>query len=189
MGFPNRRKPARFCMVVSCRSMGLNDVRQCICSLRACSLCACICSLCVRPLLGSYRCCGLPAVLYAWGQISFLQQTHAAIGAFKFFEQQIFISWVCVSAMTTLRTNKPFAIHPLSRRHSPLPFINSRCRHATEADLLQDRQTKACNTSRREGRAAARRGLFATPVDATMQQDIYATRTCAAKACATEVHL
>jgi hypothetical protein len=53
-----------------------------------------------------------------WGQ-----QTHAAIHAFKFFAQQIFISSICVPAMTTLRTNKAFAIHlPYQRRCLLLAF-------------------------------------------------------------------
>ena len=53
------------------------------------------------------------------------QQKHAAIHAFKFFEQQIFISWICVPAMTTLRTNKAFVIHPPHRRLCRLLALNA----------------------------------------------------------------
>ncbi|MGA9949906.1 MAG: hypothetical protein WBQ24_16780 [Xanthobacteraceae bacterium] len=89
------------------------------------------------PDLGSYRCCGLPVVWHAWGKYppathgvtktqgdrDLGRRTHAAIHAFKFFEQQIFISWICVPAMTTLRTNKAFVIHlPYQRRCLLLAF-------------------------------------------------------------------
>jgi hypothetical protein len=52
------------------------------------------------------------------------QQTHAAIHAFKFFAQQIFISSICVPAMTTLRTNKAFVIHPPYQRRCLLLAFN-----------------------------------------------------------------
>jgi hypothetical protein len=87
----------------------------------------------VRP-----RICSLAPVLYAPVRFRFLsvlrvtsgtaragQQTHAAIHAFKFFEQQIFISWICVPAMTTLRTNKAFVIHPPDQRRCRLLALNA----------------------------------------------------------------
>jgi hypothetical protein len=132
--------------------------------------------------LGSYQCCGLPVATDTCGNTC-LQVLRAA----NFYKLDL-------RPGDDHAKNKQSFCNPPARS-APLPplgtqrlAIQCRCRYATEADSSQDRQTKARGVTR-AGTTLCVAWTFAALVDATMQQDIYATRICDAKACATQIHL
>ena len=189
----------------SCRSMGLNHVRQRICS-------------CV-------------SVLYAPARFRFLSVLRVTSGMARVGQISSRDTWgngdtgrqrlgatdtcgnTCLQVLRAANFHKldlrPGDDHAKNKQSfcnspavsAPLPAvgiqplaIQRRCRYAIEANSLPYRQTKA-RWVRRAGASCLPSVTcfyvvdFATLVDATMQQDIYATKICAAKACATRVHL